>query len=110
LKAIGDASFVDPHSLRQTPRAQIDEYFKLSVGVFAFEELVHLSVKILALRIWRIEQRVHGGIIIVANIKYHLRGRHAGKRVRASATASERTKMAGTYYKINNRKISRIFP
>ena len=31
---------------------------------------------------------VHGGIIIVANFKYHLRGRHAGKRVRVSAAAS----------------------
>jgi hypothetical protein len=89
-KAIGDASFVDPHSRRHTLRAQIDEDFKLSVGVFAFEERVHLSVKIFALRIWTIEHMVHGGIIIVANIKYHLRGRHAGKRVRVSAAASER--------------------
>jgi len=34
----------------------------------------------LALRIWRIEDKVLGGISIVANTEDHLRGRHAGKR------------------------------
>ena len=76
--------------LRQTPQAQIDEYFKLSVRVFSCEELVYLSVKILTLRIWRIVHSFDGGIIIVENTEEHLRGRHAGKRVRVSATASGR--------------------
>jgi len=36
-----------------------------------------------------------------------LRGRHAGKRVRVTATASE---MAGTYFINNGKYLERIFP
>ena len=73
------------------------EDFKLSIRLFPFEELVHLSVKILSLRIWKIVQKVHDVAVIVANTEDHLRGRHAGKRGRVSATPAMRDYVAGTY-------------